>query len=455
VTLLEGVVGAPRSLLELATSLGRACLGDAALLHENLKNPVLHETVEELATLVRARGAQAWLQQPPPGGYVALLDTPKVHATLAELQSLDPASHLGILRGLLAPALDRFFDDLRGPITLARGMPIPNATRRVQDLFGKTCTPYQQTITARELLGRTGFDLFHDSDPRIGVTIDFSHSDKLDALTWPKRKLPRVATVHPRLDGKRLDFKVSGDRVFDVKPEPWSLQGTLAQLTAVASAHIAMLPELCLPSAGALAAALASTPSRYSPIVVAGSAHERINAGGKRSSINESRVYIDGQQVLSHKKIRPLETKHLGNDTFEQMLHEDLSPTQDSITLLSGEKTRMAVMICADINDSAIVRVLEECGVNLLLVPSLTYKTGAFNGAVCQLASHCQALCVVANPILDRLKGARRAPFLVLAAVPRAGANEQSQEYFRPRTRTAARAMLDPNRPLAAALSWI
>jgi predicted amidohydrolase len=334
-------------------------------------------------------------------------------------------------------------------------MPIPNATRPVQNLFGDLCTPYQQTITARELLGRTGFDLFHETDPRIRVTIDFSHGAKLDALTWQEGRLPSVGTVHPRLDGRRLDYKLAGDRVFDVRPKEWSLQDTLDQLAAIGDAQIAMLPELCLRSPNALEAALASDPSRYSPIVVAGSAHERIETGGTRSSINESRVYIEGQHVLSHKKIRPLETSHIGNVNLKRLIREDLSPTQDTITLLSGEKTRMAVMICADINDGAIVRVLEECGVNLLLVPSLTYKPGAFNGAACLLASHCQALCVMANPILDRLKGAPQAPFLVLAAVPRSGANEQSREYFHPPARTEVLGMLDPNQPLASALSWI
>ncbi len=453
-TALERVVGAATSLIELARELGWACLNEERHLESSMRNAAVSEAVADLAALVRATDQAAW-QEPPPGGFVAILDTPEVHATLHELESLDPASHLGILQGLCAGPLVLFFDEFEGHIELERGVPLPNATRPVQKLFGVHCTPYQPTVTARELLGRTGFDLFRESDPKIRVVIDFSRRDKLDALTWPAERLPHVGTVHPRLDNGRLSYKLTGNKLFDVEPKDWSLQETLDHLKAVKYAEIVLLPELCLPSPDALEQALASDPSLYSPIVVAGSAHERIDENGVLSSINESRVYIEGGPALSHRKIRPLETRQVGNQRFPHMIREDLAPAQDNITLLSGEKTRMAVVICADINTSSIPRALEECGVNLLLVPSLTYKPGAFNGAVCLLASNCQALCVVANPILDPLEGEPQAPFVVLAAVPRSGANEQSQEYFPPPTQTAARGVLDPNLPLASALQWM
>jgi hypothetical protein len=450
------VVGEPSSLIELVTELGHACLSDERLLATNMKNPAVSKSVEYLAALVGATNPAAW-QQPPAGGFATLLDTQEVHTILSELRSLDPVSHLGILRGLCAGALELFFEGFRGRVRLKKGMPIPHATRPVQKLFGTRCAPYRQTITARELLGRTGYDLFHETDPKLSVTLDLSCSEKLDALTWSAEGLPHVGTVHPRLDGDRLSYSLTGDRVFDVGPKDWSLEETLDHLETVKAAKITLLPELCLPSPHALQEALASDPSRYSPIVVAGSAHDRIDENGTPSSINESRVYIEGEHVLSHKKIRPLETHQIGNHRSVRMVREDLSPTQDEIVLLSGEKTRMAVAICADINDGAIPRVLEECGVNLLLVPSLTYKTGAFNGAACLLASKCQALCVVANPILDQLEGEPQAPFLLLAAVPCSGASEQSQEYFHPPVQTAVRGVLDPNLPLAsvAALRWV
>jgi hypothetical protein len=309
-------------------------------------------------------------------------------------------------------------------------------------------------LTARELLGRTGFDLFRETDQSIDVAVDFSHSEQLDELTWPEARLPRIGTVHPRLDEGRLDYHVAKARVFDVRPKDPSLKEMLTLLATVKSAHIGLLPELCLHSPGALEQDLASNPSRYPPIVVAGSAHERAGQDGSKSSINESRVYIEGKPVLRHRKIRPLETRQIGNDHYKDIILEDLQPRQHQVTLLSGEKTRMAVVICSDLNDHSIPMVLADCGVNLLLVPSLTYKTGAFNGAVCLLASYCQALCVVANSILDKLATEQQAPFLVLAAAPQSGANEQSHEHFHQPAQTGVCGVLDPNRPLASALEW-
>jgi len=454
VTALERVVGTSRSLIELAAALGQACLADERLVIESMKDPAVENAVEELADHVRAHGPEIW-QLSPPTGFAELLDTDEIHRILHWLQSLDPISHLGVLRGLCGGALRLFFDGFRGPLKLEKGTPLPDATRPVNELFGTRCTPLPQKTRAKALLGHTGFDLYRAPDPAIRVTIDFSHSERLDALTWLGDRLPVIGTVHPRLDGDRLSYTIKGDRVFDVQPRNWSLQETLDDLKALGDAKIALLPELCLPHAGALEDALKSDPSLYPPLVVASSAHERINDNGEASSINESRVYLDGQWVLRHRKIVPLETRHIGNHPrFDPPLREDLAPPQEEIRLLSGEKTRLAVVICADLNSRSVPRVLMDCGVNLLLVPSLTYKPGTFNGAICSLASYCQAVCVVANPILDQLKGQSHAPFLLLAAVPRSGANQQSHEYFHRQTQTAARALLDPNRPLASALRW-
>jgi predicted amidohydrolase len=450
---LEGILGASGTLIELATRLGRACLDDERLLEENMKETVVSDAVERLAGLVREVDADAW-ESPSADGLLALLGSEDVRRVLHRLATLDPAGHLGILRGLCANPLDRFFEQFRGRLALTRGIPLPNATRPVQKLFGASTTPRQQTMSSTELLGRIGFDLFRESDPTVSVTLDFSHSERLDELTWVSEKLPRVGTVHPRLSEGRLAYTLDGDRVFDVHQKDWSLRQTLEHLEAVRDAQIVLLPELCLPSPDALEESLAADPSRYSPIVVAGSAHDRVQEDGERRLINESRVYVDGVLVLHHRKIRPLETQRIGNHRSDQMIREDLSPSQHQITLLSGERTRMAVVICADLNRRLIPRVLEDCGVNLLLVPSLTFRTGAFNGAVCLLASNCQALCVVANPVLDRLEDERCAPFLVLAAVPRSGAKEQSHEYFLTPGQTEPRAILDPNLALASALQW-
>src|SRR5207245_2594447 len=141
---------------------------------------------------------------------------------MKRLAPLDPVGHLAILRGLCEGPLRLFYEGFEGRLTLKRGAPIPHATRPVQELFGARTTPYRQTITARGLLGRTGFALYHESDPTITVVVDFSRRERLDAITWPGR-LPRVGTIHPSLHGDRLSYSVSGKAIFDVAPADWSL----------------------------------------------------------------------------------------------------------------------------------------------------------------------------------------------------------------------------------------
>ena len=452
---LEADLKTSQTLIDLATRLGRACLSDQGLLEKNLEKPTIKRSVERLGKLVARTNPQAW-QRAPRGGYEALLASTSIQQLLSDLASLDPVRHLAVLRGLCPGALDLFFDQFRGRLELSPGVPIPNATRPVQLIFKDDTTPYQQSITARLLLYNTGFDLFTDVDPSITVTIDFSHRDRLDAITWPSNRFPRIGAIHSRLDKGRLDYRVVNRRVFDVGPKKWSLAQTRKSLKAVKDAEIAILPELSLPSPKALERELIANPTSYSPMVVAGSAHARLKAGGKPLRVNESRVYIDGVLALRHRKIRPLETRTIGPKRFEHPIRENLQPPQKQLTLLSGEKTRMAVVICSDLIDRGIPRVLEECGVNLLLVPSLTYKTGSFNGDVCKLASTCQALGVVVNPILDRVGSRASLPFTMLAAVPNSRANQQSHEYFLPKGQKAIHAVLDPNQPLDvdAALRW-
>jgi hypothetical protein len=460
VTPLEELLRSTNSVIEVATALGRACLDEQRLLEDTSSDVRVKESTDYLCARAAATDASAW--EPREAGKVpAQLRDQETQTVMRRLAPLDPLGHLAVLRGLCERPLRLFYESFEGQLTLRRGTPIPHATRPVQHLFGARTTPYQMTTTARELLGRTGFDLYREGDSGVTVVIDYSHRERLDAITWPER-LPRVGTIHPRLDGERLQYALSGNAVFDVRPAEWSLAETLEHLRAVGDAEVAVLPELCLPSPDALEAALKSEASRCPPLVVAGSAHARVSERGAVLCVNESRAYIDGERVLTHRKIRPLETRQIANQRFDALVREDLSAGPRRITLLSGERTRLSVVICADLNDSAVPRVLEECGVNLLLVPSLTYKTGAFNGAVCQLASKCQALCVVANPILDQLAPEPQPPFLVLASVPRSGANEQSREYSPPPThsppptQTAVLGMLDPNQPLAspAAHRW-
>jgi predicted amidohydrolase len=207
------------------------------------------------------------------------------------------------------------------------------------------------------------------------------------------------------------------------------------------------MPELSMPSAGALEAALSADPGSYPALVIAGSAHESLSDGTR---VNEARIYLDGVEVARHRKIHPFLAT--APDGGGKKVREAISRRPGQITLLSGSKTRLGVVICADLDDKRIPGLLLDAGANLVLVPSLTDHPGAFNGAICNLASGCQAVAVIANSQLGPKAGER---FRVAAAVPRAALGEQSREYGPdPERPLAEAAIFDPNADLPEALEW-
>ncbi len=466
-TTLEADLNASRTLIELATRLGRTCLDEQTPLEKELETPEINNTVERIERLLTRTDPRAW-QHAPRRGYASLLENTEAGRLLYGLKSFYPVGHLAVLRGLCHGALDLFFEDFRGRLELSDGVPFPYATRPIQPIFREETTPYQLTIGNRLLLKKTGFRLFDNVDRSITVTLDFSFRDQLDAIAWPSswlppppgdelrplNCLPRIGTIHTRLDKDRLDYKIDKGRVFWVRPKDCSLDETWERLEAVKQAQIAVLPELSLCSPDALQQKIEEDHKKYSPLIVAGSAHAIVQEGGKPTRVNECHVYIEGKLALRHRKIRPLDTRHIGNEPPpKDPIRENIDP-QHQLTLLSGAKTRLAVVICSDLVDVGIPRLIEECGVNLLLVPSLTYRTGAFTGTTDKLATHCQGLSVVVNPILDKVESHARAPFTTIATVPRSSANRKSREYFLPRRKTNPYAVLDPNQPLVGALQW-
>jgi hypothetical protein len=284
----------------------------------------------------------------------------------------------------------------------------------------------------------------------VRVVLDFRHRDRLDALTCPDQgRLPRVATIHPA-DAHAFEFDKTDSTFFDVRPANWNEEHVLSLLRSVQDVEIAILPELSLPDPESLQSAIGIEAEALPPLIVAGSAHHRRHASPE-VRVNESRIYFEGECVAIAHKVHPFATNRLGDLEFEQALTEDLSSEQKTITVLAGEKTRLAVVICADLNDRAIPSILISACVNLLLVPAFTEKLGAFNGAATDLASRCQGLTVIANARL-REDGQ---PFICLTAVPRPEPENQSRAPRGPlRSPPAEVTLVDPNVELSDAFSW-
>jgi hypothetical protein len=451
---------AATSLLDLASRLGRVCLAHERFLTGLYNGTETAAQRSYLEGLVAAIDPVEW-RPGPQGGLTHILEKHDLAVVAKHLSQYHPLEYLAFVRGLTL-ALTDFFERTEEKILLDHGLPVPFATRPFNASF-KVATPFQRTLSSRGLLGGLGYEFFrHAPTDSVQVALDFSCRERLDEITWSgAQRLPTVATLHPFLGDGQLDFTQSGTTFFDVKPKRWSLEEVLAWLrSARKSDHqIAILPELCLPSPEALAPSVARAPSDYPALIVAGSAHVQRNADGVTIRANESHVYLDGQLVNVHRKIHPLQTKKLGTHQFKEHILEGITGEPKDLVVLSGQHTRLGVVICADLNDASIPALLEAAGVNLLLVPALTYSAGAFNGAVCGLSSRCQAVCVIVNA---DLKGATSAgghqgppgPFLVLASVPRPEPREQSESYLRPPNSALPSGYFDPNHELEGAMKW-
>jgi predicted amidohydrolase len=439
------------SVFELATGLGQSCLGRGKQMLEILADKNADREMTRLERLVGETDLELWEDAVRRNSLDGLASSALI-AQAARLRADHPLDFLAILRGLCRRALPQLYVETEGQIALDRGSPVRFAARPVQQIFD-AATPHQETLQNGHLLEGLGFSLFGQAaGGGIEVTLDFAHRDRIDALGWiegEQPRLPRIATIHPYGDGA-YTYKDYGDGFFGVGPNLWDEEHVLKLLakagTSESSAEIALLAELSLPDPGALEAPLAAEPRSYPPLVIAGSAHATL-ADGTR--VNEARIYLDGLEVGRHRKIHPFYAKVEGR---EEKVREAISRVPARVTLLSGSHTRVAVVICADLDDAQIPALLADAGANLLLVPSFSEEPGAFNGAICNLASRCQGVTVIANSQLG--SGSERR-FRVAAAVPREALGDQSKEYGPDRDRPVAEAaLLDPNLKLSEALMW-
>jgi len=305
---------------------------------------------------------------------------------------------------------------------------VPRPERRTDRAFADR-TPSFDTLDTGHLLAGTGFRLFdRPNGNRIRVQLDFSRRDAVDRATWDAAasRFRPMATIHP-FDAAHPMHVGTPDHPegwwFDAGPQNWDPAWIVEQLCGLGDCGVAVLPELSLPAPDALADHLVEHHASMPSLVVAGSAHvagtELLDGHAVDVRSNECNVYVDGAPLMQHRKIHPFQTKSLGKPYVWSTPHpEGLTNEPRMLTIACGNATRLAVVICADLNDSEIPQLLQHLCVNVLLVPAYTTTEGAFAGALSGIASQCQGLAVVANGAQPRRR--RRGPFQVLLALPRA-----------------------------------
>jgi hypothetical protein len=431
VTPLPRLFAHASDLRMLARALGKVCLAEIAEIDELCRSAgALAAATRALEEAIVSVGLAPWNARPV--HFKRILAEPSVAVALERLEGNQPLACLAALRAICRVPLHDFYVRTWQRIELERGDPVPVPVRPTHMAFDGV-TPRYSTLDRGSLLDGTGFR-FYGGPVNIAVrmALDFGDRDNLDAETWlgteDNGSFPIIASVHPYATDDDLTIDhVDEDSFFGVRPVDWDERTVLAQLMTVYDAGIAVMPELSLPDPTALAEPIAAACDRLPAIVIAGSAHHE-NGDGTR--VNAGEAYLRGARLLSYSKVHPFGTKYLGRQYSRQTRMEDLAGPR-SITIAAGRFTRLAVVICADLNDIEVPSLLEQAGVNLLIVPALTVSAGAFNGACAQLASRNQAVAVIVNGTasIDPSVLPTPVPFLAMVAVPVPSADDQVTEH--------------------------
>jgi predicted amidohydrolase len=421
----------PLKVLELAGELdiraSAQMLGSWALEHERALVALLRR--DEHRRQINAFRTDAVKERPALVASVAdvtalvrdYLHAVNQHLVLVVEDQLKP---LAVLHAFCLGPLRGWFDDFQGVLDLRLGDPFPYATRD----FGPqrpALTPFISTPLAETVLWDTKFGLYgRKPESPLHVVLDYRHRTAIDRYTWSDPDDDTLehetwgpvamATVNPYASVHDISWKENDADWFCVKPKHFDKEGVLRQLEAAAShesspAAIAVLPELSLPHPTTLAQALRDGWEKYPRLVVAGSAHEERD--GKQSNV--SCTYFQGVEVLRHSKHQRLHLKKSNGDGYP----EALSDGTGVLTMLSGSSARLAVVICADLQNDDIVECLETCGANLVLVPSMTPGMGGFKRPVAGSASRNQGVTLVANTVAPRSKNPQH-QFLAYLGLP-------------------------------------
>lgn len=438
------------SLLALAQILGEACMDKAAELKQMQAAPQTKRERKRIELHAAAVSFSDWEAAiADPASMESRLGTELV-ALLESAKMRQPLDFYAVLLGLCRRPLTEIYRFTTGTVQLDRGMPVLFPERR--ELKFETTTSLE-TRHRGGLLHPHGYLLFpHPARDRVRIALDFGHRNQIDELTWSKEGgFAKIATIHPK-DGDAIEFSSYNGHFFDVRPERWEPGSVLRLLASVADeVSVAVLPELSLPTPGELGAALAENPPAYPPIVVAGSAHVRQEDDGEAVRSNESWIYIEGKRAaVAYKYFPYVETKEIGGEALDHPLAEDLTDEPKTITVLAGTHTRLAVVICADAIEPRIPDLLVDAGVNHLVVPAMTRKTGSFGTPLGQIAGYCQGVGAIANACLDE----DGKPFLCFAAVPRPQPKEQLASLSGNGPPPPQVAIFDPNQPLPGAVIW-
>lgn len=243
----------------------------------------------------------------------------------------------------------------------------------------------------RELDHTPRLRLGDQATSRYGLTLDFDCYHHLARLAAAPSL--RLAAVQPNLSLAEFDIDAAADGRAVVRnhgPRVAERQRVILasaiSAAAGAGAQVVVVPEYCLDEAGraSLRADLEAMDDR--PALVVGGTSE-VRRDGSWIPFNEAYLAVPDLRGLGIYKTFPAEV---------QGAVEDIAVSA-RVTVFWTETWVFTVLICRDAASPDLVDVLGRAGVNLLLVPAFSDRTGSLVDNARSLRTRSQAFVVVAN----------------------------------------------------------
>ncbi|MGH3958943.1 hypothetical protein [Mycobacterium sp.] len=319
------------------------------------------------------------------------------------IDTLNRASDLALTARALALGVDMAMQDLDpkaysklcakwGTRVLQEGDPYPTPSADLDSMYGPGGFSARPRANAGTAVDRVdGLALWPSSPLRVIYDTDAgTHLD--DALG----QTVDILAVSPNSNLGDFDFALSANKSFrlqvkDTNGQDGIVQRALQKASAL-NADILVTPELsCTTSTvGLIVKTLAGLGDRRPRIVIAGGSHIRI---GKKHWNRLSTIYTGhNPYVVTHDKIGRYAISLPGGQECE----ENISRSTE-LRIHAGINWSMIPLICADFLTDYVVDAVSDLCPRLVVVPSMSSKTGDFGRRMGEVISKTQALVAVVN----------------------------------------------------------
>jgi hypothetical protein len=289
---------------------------------------------------------------------------------------------------------------------LKEGDPYPTASVKLSPMYGGNVgfsrKPRRSTATAFDRVGGLALWPSASSQP-LTVIYDTVAGAYLDRALVQRDTVDILAMVPNRDFWSEFDIaQQSNGQFFGVQPkDPVTQDAAVVAALGAARAQdvdIVVLPELsCTPNTVSLIKAELTKMSGGRPrVVIAGGSHIVTGTGGRRNRM--STIYADlNLPEVTHDKIGEFVFTTKDPRTKKPVKWEEGITRSTELRIHAGINWSMIPLICADLLDDAVVDAVADLCPRLVIVPSMSAKTGDYEMSMGAVIRKSQALVMVVN----------------------------------------------------------